>query len=123
MSVVLQRIFCGRTAVCRRQLHQKEDDMRVMLKFTIPVEKGNQAARDGTLVQAIDALIEQTQPEAAYFTLDQGKRAGMIFFEVSDQARLPEFHEALFAKLDAAIETVPVLNQDDLRRGINKSLP
>ncbi len=94
--------------------------MRLMLKFTIPVEKGNQAAKDGTIGQAVDALMEQTQAEAAYFTLDQGKRAGMIFFEVADQAMLPEFNEPLFAKLDAAIEIVPVLNQDDLRRGLNK---
>lgn len=96
--------------------------MRLMLKFTIPVEKGNQAARDGTMGQAIDALIEQTQPEAAYFMVDQGKRAGMIFFEAADQARLPELNEPLFAKLDAAVEIVPVLNQDELRKGLNKSI-
>ena len=96
--------------------------MRLMLKFTIPVEKGNQAAKDGTIGRAIDALIEQTQPEATYFTLDQGKRAGMIFFEVDDQARLTEFNEPLFAKLNAAIEIVPVLNQEDLRKGLNKMI-
>jgi len=76
--------------------------MRLMLKFTIPVEKGNQAAQDGTLGVAIDKLIEQTQPEAAYFMVEQGKRAGMIFFELSDQAKL----------------IIPVLNQDDLRKGL-----
>ncbi|MCP4621978.1 MAG: hypothetical protein GY850_00395 [bacterium] len=94
--------------------------MRLMLKFTIPVEKGNQAAKDGTIGQAVDALMEQTQAEAAYFMLDQGKRAGMIFFEVADPAMLTEFNEPLFAKLNAAIEIVPVINRDDLRRGLNK---
>ena len=95
--------------------------MRLMLKFTIPVEKGNQAAKDGSLGAAIDALIEQTNPEAAYFTLEDGERAGMIFFEVEDQAQLTELNEPLFAATDAAIEIVPVLNQDDLRRGLTKA--
>ena len=92
--------------------------MRLMLRFSIPVETGNRTAKDGTLGAAIDALIEQTHAEAAYFTLDGGERAGMIFFEVDDQARLAEINEAFFAAVDAAIEIIPVLNQDDLRRGL-----
>jgi hypothetical protein len=95
--------------------------MRLMLKFTIPVDKGNQTAKDGTLGAAIDALIEQTNPEAAYFSLDGGERAGMIFFEVDDQARLTELNEPLFAAVDAAIHISPVLNLDDLRRGLSKA--
>jgi len=95
--------------------------MRLMLKFTIPVEKGNQAARDGKLDRAIDELIEQTQPEAAYFMVEQGKRAGLIFFELADPAGLPEINEPLFAKLDASVEIVPVLNRDDLRKGLSAS--
>ena len=95
--------------------------MRLMLRFTIPVERGNEAAEDGTLGPAIDALIERTKPEAAYFTLDGGERAGMIFFEVDDQARLTQINEPLFAALDAAIDIVPVLTLDDLRRGLPKA--
>lgn len=95
--------------------------MRLMLRFTIPVERGNETAKDGTLGAAIDALIEQTNPEAAYFTLEAGERAGMIFFEVDDQARLTEINEPFFAATDAAIEIVPVLNADDLRRGLPKA--
>lgn len=92
--------------------------MRLMLKFTIPVEKGNQAAQDGTLGRAIDELIEQTKPEASYFMVEQGKRAGLIFFELDDQARLPGINEPLFAKLYASVKIVPVLNRDDLRKGL-----
>lgn len=95
--------------------------MRLMLKFTIPVEKGNQAAQDGTLGRTIDTLIEQTRPEASYFMVEQGKRAGLIFFELTDQAGLPEINEPLFAKLDAAVEIVPVLSRDDLRKGLSTS--
>ena len=92
--------------------------MRLMLKFSIPVEKGNAAAKDGTLGAAIDKLIEQVQPEAAYFTVDQGLRTGLIFFNETDQARLTQINEPLFAQLDAAIDILPVLSLEDLRRGL-----
>jgi len=92
--------------------------MRLMLRFTIPVERGNEAARDGTLGKAIDTLLERTKPEAAYFMMDGGERAGLIVFETDDQAVLPTLNEPMFAALDAAIEIIPCLNADDLRRGL-----
>jgi hypothetical protein len=92
--------------------------MRLMLKFTIPVEKGNAAAKDGSLGRAIDALIEQVAPEAAYFTLDQGKRGGFVIFSETDPARLTRINEPLFAALDATIEISPVLTHEDLQRGL-----
>lgn len=88
--------------------------MRLMLKFTIPVEKGNEAAADGTIGPAIEALIEQVTAEAAYFTVDEGKRAGFVFFEESDPAQLTKINEPLFAKLNASISTQPVLVLDEL---------
>ena len=93
--------------------------MRLMLKFTIPVEKGNEAAADGTIGPAIEAMIEQVQAEAAYFTVDEGKRAGFIFFDETDPTQLTKINEPLFAKLNAAISVQPVLSLEELK----KSLP
>ena len=89
-----------------------------MLKYTIPVEKGNEAVRDGAMGPAIDALIEQVKPEAAYFMVEQGTRAGIIVFDERDQSRLPKINEPLFAELNAAIEIYPVLTLEDLRKGL-----
>ncbi len=94
--------------------------MRLMLSFTIPVQKGNETAKDGTLGAAIDTLLEQTNAEAAYFMVKDGQRAGMVFFELEDQARLAEINEPFFAAVNAAIEIMPVLSPDDLRRGLTK---
>jgi len=88
--------------------------MRLMLRFTIPVEKGNEAEADGSLSEAIKGLIDQVQPEAAYFHLQDGKRAGTIFFEESDQARMAVINEPLFAKLNAAIEIQPAVSLEEL---------
>lgn len=90
--------------------------MRLMLKFTIPVEKGNAAAKDGSLGKAIDALIEAVHPEATYFALENGKRMGILIFEETDQARMPAINEPFFAALDAAIEIQPVLTAEDMQR-------
>ena len=94
--------------------------MQLMLKFSIPAERGNRAVKDGTMGQAIDNLIKATKAQACYFTMIDGKRGGMIFFEESDQARLPQLNEPMIAALDAAIEIVPVLSLDDLKRGLPK---
>ncbi|MBQ0816397.1 MAG: hypothetical protein KBT60_00290 [Methyloceanibacter sp.] len=49
--------------------------MRLMMKFTIPVERGNEAAKDGTMERAIESLVKATNSEAAYFTVIDGERA------------------------------------------------
>lgn len=92
--------------------------MRVMLKFTIPVEKGNEAVADGSIGAAIEKLIADTNAEAAYFTMIDGKRGGIIIFDEKDQAKLTTYNEPMFAALNAAIDIVPILTLDDLKRGL-----
>jgi hypothetical protein len=94
--------------------------MRLMLKFTIPVDKGNEALADGTMAPAIEALVKKVNAEAAYFMVLDGERAGLVF-EESDQARLPDINEPLFAALDAYVEIVPALTLEDLKRGLAKA--
>lgn len=92
--------------------------MRMMMRFSIPVERGNEAFKDGTLGQVIEAVAAETQAEAAYFMVEGGERTGYIFFELADAALLPKLNEMMFAALDAAIDVVPALTLDDLKRGI-----
>lgn len=92
--------------------------MRVMLRFTIPVERGNRAVADGSMQRAIDGLLSAHNPEAAYFFVEQGKRGGLVVFDIGDAAELPRINEPLFAALDASIDVTPVLTADDLKRGL-----
>ncbi len=92
--------------------------MRLMLTFSIPVERGNQAAQDGTLGRAIEELIKATSAESSYLTLIDGERGGFLIFDATDPAILPRALEPFFAALDAAVEVVPVLTLDDLKRGL-----
>lgn len=94
--------------------------MRLMLKFVIPVEKGNETAANGEMQAALDALVEQVRPEAAYFMVADGRRAGIVVFEENDPARLPQINEPLFARLNADVSIVPVLTAEELRKGLLK---
>jgi hypothetical protein len=94
--------------------------MRLMMRFTIPVEKGNETVEDGSMAKTIQWAIDTLRAEAAYFTLQDGMRAGMLFFEESDPAAFMRVHERLFKDLNASLETRPVLTIDDLNRGFAK---
>jgi len=89
-----------------------------MLRITIPVEKGNEAFKDGSLASTIQGLMEELKPEAAYFAPEGGERGAMIVFDMTDPSQIPQIAEKLFANLHAAVEFLPVMNADDLKRGL-----
>ncbi len=95
--------------------------MRMMLRFTLPVEKGNQAFNDGSLGRTMESVMTKLKPEAAYFAPLNGKRSGMLFFDIAEPSQIVEVVEPLFLNLDAAVEIVPVMNAEDLRKGLAKA--
>jgi len=95
--------------------------MRMMLRFTLPVEKGNQAFKDGSLGKTMESVMTKLKPEAAYFAPLDGKRSGMLFFDIAEPSQIVEVVEPLFLNLDAAVEIVPVMNAEDLKKGLAKA--
>src|SRR6202795_2290928 len=95
--------------------------MRMMLKFTLPVKKGKQSIKDGSLGKTLESIMNKLKPEAAYFGPSDGKRSGMIFFDLAEPSQIVEVVEPLFSNLNAAVEIVPVMNGEDLRKGIAKA--
>ena len=94
--------------------------MRMMLRFTVPVERGNEAIKDGTLSRTFQSLMDELEPEAAYFYAEKGERAGMMVFEMADQTKIPQIAEPLFLHLNAAVELQPVMNRHDLEAALEK---
>ncbi len=94
--------------------------MRMMLKFTLPVEKSNAAVVDGLLGRTMESILSKLKPETAYFAPLEGKRGGMIFFDLADPSQIVESVEPFFLGLNASTELVPVMNADDLRKGLAK---
>ncbi len=42
----------------------------------------------------------------------------MMVFDMADPSQIPQIAEPLFLNVDAAVEFVPVMNADDLRKAL-----
>src|SRR5258707_5931160 len=98
--------------------------MRCLLKVTIPVEAGNAAISNGTLPKTIESILNESRPEAAYFSEENGKRTGFIFIELKDASQIPAVAEPWFLAFNAQVEFHPAMNLEDLKKatpGIEKA--
>ena len=94
--------------------------MRTMMRVTIPVEPGNAAIKSGRLPQLMGEAMARMKPEAAYFTADNGARSAYFFLDLRDQSDIPVYAEPFFMELNASIEFMPVMNADDLKKGLSQ---
>jgi hypothetical protein len=92
--------------------------VRMLLKWQIPVEAGNEAIRTGKIAQVNEALMGRLRPESAYFYTENGTRTSYVVFDLDDVSRIPEIAEPLFQNLHAKVEFFPVMNADDLQKGL-----
>jgi hypothetical protein len=92
--------------------------MRMLLKWELGLEATNEAVRSGNMAKVNELLAAHTQPEAAYFGTENGKRTGYIFFDLTDTAQIPVIAEPLFQQLHSTVEFIPVMNADELQRGL-----
>jgi hypothetical protein len=94
-------------------------NMRMMMKASIPVEKGSQTIADGSLPKHMQALIGELKPEAAYFTTFEGKRTAFIFLDIADSSQIPAVAEPFFMAFNAEVDFYPAMNADDLGKGLS----
>ena len=96
--------------------------MRMMLKIMIPTETGNRTIKDGSLPKILESAVDRLKAEAAYFMAEDGVRTAMIFFDMLDSSDIPSIVEPLFMGIDAEVELLPVMNADDLRKGMKNAM-
>jgi pantothenate synthetase len=89
------------------------------LKFQIENEAGNRAIKGGSLAKTIERLMELMHPEPAYFGTDDGVRTGFVVFDMKDSSQMPIIGEQLFMNLNAKIFIAPIMNEDDLKKGLS----
>lgn len=93
--------------------------MRVMIKFAIPIDAGNEGNRSGKLQKAFQQLAEDLKPEAAYFFPEGGQRAGFFVVDMRESSQVAEIAERFFYGMNARIEMTPVMNAEDLQKALS----
>ena len=91
-----------------------------MAKISMTVEAGNQAIKDGSIGPIMQRAAERWKPEAMYFTTFDGRRTAFMVFDLPDASDLPPFAEPFFRALNADVQLAPVMNADDLQKGLSQ---
>ena len=97
--------------------------MRTLMRITIPVDTGNAAILDGRIPKLIKSHMESVKPEAAYFYLEGGQRSAIFIFDMKDSSEVAKIGETFFTEIEATVEFFPVMNVDDLTKGLSGVLP
>ncbi len=77
--------------------------MRFMISCRTPTDKGNELIKEVTFPQTFQSIMEDLQPEAAYFTDVDGARGGYLIVNMDDPSDLPAIAEPLFLGMGATI--------------------
>jgi hypothetical protein len=94
--------------------------MRMMMKVQMDTEAANQAIADASLPQLMEKVMERLQPESAYFGPEDGVRTAFIVFDLQDTSELPSISEPFFSKVKATVRMFPVMNREDLQKGLQQ---
>jgi hypothetical protein len=92
--------------------------MRMMLKARMDTEAANRKLQDGTMGELLQKVMGSLNPEAAYFGPTAGGRCAYIVFDMADPSMLPAVSEPFFTELNADVDIFPVMDRDDLQKGI-----
>ncbi|MEU1518047.1 hypothetical protein ABZ490_38885 [Streptomyces sp. NPDC005811] len=94
--------------------------MRMMMRASMDTERANELIRNGTLGKLIEESMAQIKPEAAYFTADGGRRTAYVFFDMADPSDMPVISEPFFLELGADLTYTPVMNMEDVQKGLSR---
>jgi hypothetical protein len=113
---------CGTTVTSRSGVTRMHLEvlMRMMLKAQLDTVAASDSIDSGRMPEAMQQAMKQLQPEAAYFGPDGGKRTAFVVFDMKDPSQLPAISEPLYREFHATIEIFPVMNRDDLERGLSQ---
>ena len=92
--------------------------MRTLLTATMEAASGNKAIMDGSLPTIMKSIMERLKPEAAYFFTSDGCRTALMVFDMKDPSEIPVTVEPLFMGMNAKVNLTPVMNAEDLQKGL-----
>jgi hypothetical protein len=94
--------------------------VRMMMKVQMDTQAASQAVADGSLPQLMQDMMGRLKPESAYFGPEDGVRTAFIVFDLQDPSQLPSLTEPFFSKLKATVRMFPVMDREDLQKGLQE---
>jgi hypothetical protein len=88
--------------------------MRMIIHVKIPPKEFNAAVRDGSVGKKIERILQETKPEAVYFTEYGGQRGAVMIADVKDPAQIPKWAEPWFLWFNADVEFHVAMTPEDL---------
>ena len=95
--------------------------MRMLLHVRIPHEVFNAAVRDGSVGRKMKQILDETKPEAVYFTEYDGRRGAIMIINIDDPSEVPKFAEPWFLSFNADVQFHIAMTPEELgRAGLEK---
>ena len=94
--------------------------MRMLLKVCLnDTHEGNLAINDGRIASMVEEFNSDMHPETAFFHADDdGNRTINFIFDMKDTSQIPLIAETFFNGLKAKVHLYPVMNMEDLQKGM-----
>jgi len=86
----------------------------MLLTVTIPHEPFNTLVREKKAGAILGRILETLQPEAVYFTEENGTRGVVLVIDVAEPSRVPSFAEPFFLNFNADCRFRIVMSPEDL---------
>jgi hypothetical protein len=95
----------------------EEIRMRMLMHARMPHKEFNAALRDGTAEKKMKRILEETKPEAVYFTEWKGQRSALMIVNLNDPSGVPALAEPWFLAFNADVQFHIVMTPEDLAKG------
>jgi hypothetical protein len=90
--------------------------MKMLLQVKLPHGPFNAAVRDGSVGKKIQSILEETKPEAVYFTEMDGTRGVILIVDLESPSKVPSLAEPWFLNFNADCEFRIVMTPDVLAK-------
>jgi hypothetical protein len=88
--------------------------MRMLVQVKIPHKEFNAAVKDGSVGGKLKRILDETKPEAVYFTEYNGQRGALLIVDLADPAKVPSIAEPWFLSFNADVEFHIAMTPEDL---------
>jgi hypothetical protein len=95
--------------------------MRFLIRTRIPTEAGNKMVEDPNFMKNLEEYMKKVKPEAAYFMPIDGHRSAAFIVNMESNDKVPTIVEPLFQWMGANVDVIPVMNFDELKKGLSQN--